>query len=75
MDLRADRQYTRQGRPAARAEATLQPRLISLKDAAKACGISLGAFRQHVLPELESVQLGARRLIRVSSLDHYLGSL
>ena len=73
MDLRTDPQYNRQGRPAAHPEATLRPRLVSLKEAAKACGLSMGAFRKYVLPDLECVRLGARRLIKVADLDQYLG--
>lgn len=52
---------------------TLKPALISVNNSLRYLGgVSRSKFYKDVLPELGSVLIGGRRLIVVSSLDHYI---
>lgn len=75
MDLSAGRQHSTSSRPKRRpdaTEATLAPRLVSIRQAAEALGVSPNHFRAHILPALHPVAIGARRLLRVSEIDRLL---
>jgi excisionase family DNA binding protein len=53
---------------------TFELRALSVQQAAKACGISRSTiFRLMKDRKLESIRIGARRLIRVEALDSLLG--
>ena len=53
----------------------LKPALASVADAcAYLGGISRAKFYLDVLPKLDTIKLGGRRLILVASLDKFIGS-
>lgn len=42
------------------------------RDAAKALGVSVPTFREHIAPELRCVYVGRRRLYPVNALQRWL---
>lgn len=53
----------------------MPPRLLSRELAAEYCGVSVGAFDEHIAKAVPPVEIGRRNVWDIRALDRYLDEL